>query len=212
VQDTQFFFSSLKAQKSKKYFINKSFDSDKTTTAVACEMLNCELLKVFLENGADPNAVVNDDKDTLLHRVVIYSSDEASEDEKIAVVKVLLSAGAKISLQDNSGCMAWQYANLETENNLYKLLGGHDSNEAGVSDIEPQAIQEDIAIMPKSRKKVLRNRSIYNSAPLEPSPLRKVVSAQVPVNFADLSLKPEAKNVTESEAAQIERDDLSIKK
>jgi len=95
-------------------FIHKS--NSNTVTALLYPMLcnYIDITKKMLENGADPNVIVNTDGQNYL----IWAVSACSLD----IVKLLVQYGADIKHKEQNGLTAIDYAKLKGKNDVYKYL------------------------------------------------------------------------------------------
>lgn len=102
------------ASNSKPLVNNTSIQSDDVNTAlvVAIYKGDIESVKKFLNYGANVNEKSNG-MSPLMH---------AARYNKVEIIKILISSGAKINARDNNGLTALNYAKLSNANEAVVLL------------------------------------------------------------------------------------------
>ena len=103
-----------------------SFFSGYSLLLRACYLLNVEIVKFLLENGANPNIQNNKGHFPLLY--TIASIKNVDKEKVLETIKMLIEYGANVNLKNEHGLTALQVATNHEQYDVLKLLIDNDAH------------------------------------------------------------------------------------
>ena len=120
----------VKALVKHKAYVNATSDTESTPVRSACYMTNIDVVKYLIDNGADIHKPNINGGTCLINSV-----------QSVELCRFLITKGANVNAQDNTGNLALHYAIREGRLETVKLLLHHKSDPYVVNDFGDDAIQ-----------------------------------------------------------------------
>ena len=96
----------------------------KTPVMYAASNVDCEILGLLLQHGAELKSVDTDGRGPLMHAIM---NEKASMDDKVRILVMLLREGADVaSTGETVGCL--RHATLAGQNRILELLVQHSED------------------------------------------------------------------------------------